>query len=252
MPGFYPRRKSDMKGMAMGKMALINAVGVFACVLCNLYSAAIDAEKRPETMKGMPLIFEETLEKGNTDRWQPSDASAWKVVREGDNQVYWLFKDCDYTPPVRSPNNFSLIKDVTVSDFIFEAKVKSTEPEYGHRDICLFFGYQAPSHFYYVHFGSKADANANSIFIVNGEPRISIAETRTEGTKWDDSYHVVRVVRDTKSGKIEVFFDDLKKPVMTATNKTFTWGRLGVGSFDDTGNFDNVRIWGTAAKPPAK
>jgi len=221
-------------------------------VFSSLLSAEEKQEKPPEKINGMPLVFEETFEKGNADQWQPSDASAWKVVKEGDNCVYSLVKDCEYTPPVRSPNNFSLIKDITVSDFVLEAKVKSTEPEYGHRDTCLFFGYQDSSHFYYVHFGSKADANANSIFIVNGEPRISIAETRTEGTKWDDNYHIVRVVRDTKSGQIEVFFDDLKKPVMTAANKTFTWGRFGVGSFDDTGNFDNVRIWGTVTKPPAK
>jgi hypothetical protein len=226
---------------------------IFAAVVSSsLLSAEQKQEKPQEKMNGMPLVFEETFEKGNADRWQPSDASAWKVVKEGDNHVYSLFKDCAYSPPVRSPVNFSLIQDITVSDFVFEAKVKSTEPEYGHRDICLFFGYQDPSHFYYVHLGSKADANANSIFIVNGEPRVSIAETTTEGTKWDDDYHLVRVVRDTKSGRIEVFFDDLKKPVMTATDKTFPWGRLGVGSFDDTGNFDDVRIWGTVVKPPAK
>ncbi len=232
------------------------ALAVAAALVCNVCCPSLLADKptgkTPETMEDMPLVFEDTFEKGNAERWQPSDSSAWKVVKQGDNHVYSLLQDCKYSPPVRSPNNFSLIKDVTVSDFVMEVKLKSTEPEYGHRDLCIFFGYQAPSHFYYVHFGSKADANANSIFIVNGAPRVSVAETRTEGTKWDDNYHVVRVVRDSKSGKIEVFFDDMQKPVMTATDKTFTWGRLGVGSFDDTGDFDEVRAWGTLAKPPQR
>ena len=226
---------------------------VVAGVACAIFFAAAMAEEKPakppEKVKGMPLVFEESFEKGNAERWQPSDATAWKVAAEGENHVYSLVKDCDYSPPVRSPNNFSLIKELTVSDFVLEVKMKSTEPEYGHRDLCLFFGCQDASHLYYVHFGSKADAHANSIFIVNGEPRVSIAETRTTGTNWDDEYHVARVVRDTQSGKIEVFFDDMKKPVMTATDKTFTSGRLGVGSFDDTGNFDDVRIWGKKAKP---
>jgi hypothetical protein len=31
---------------------------------------------------------------------------------------------------------------------------------------------------------------------------------------------------------------------MQATDKTFVWGQIGVGSFDDTGNFDDVRLWG--------
>ncbi len=229
-------------------MAII--LGVVCGVCCLSQAVEGNPQKPAKTMNNMPLIFQDDFEKGNADRWQPSDASAWKIVKEGENHVYSLFKDCDYSPPVRSPINFSLIKDITASDFVLEAKVKSTEPEYGHRDICLFFGYQDPSHFYYVHLGSKADAHANSIFIVNGEPRVSIAEERTDGTKWDENYHVVRVVRKVKSGKIRVFFDDLKKPVMTATDRTFTWGRFGVGTFDDTGNFDDVRIWGTAVKPP--
>ena len=236
----------------MGRRFSIRLSLILATAACGWLPAEEKQDKPPEKMNGMPLVFEEDFEKGNADRWQPSDASAWKVVKEGDNQVYSLFRDCKYSPPVRSPVNFSLIKNITVSDFVFEGKVKSTEPEYGHRDVCLFFGYQDPSHFYYVHFGSKADANANSIFIVNGEPRVSIAEERTDGTKWDEDYHIVRVVRNTKTGKIQVCFDDLKKPVMTATDKTFTWGRFGVGTFDDTGNFDNIRIWGTVARLPAK
>ena len=47
-----------------------------------------------------------------------------------------------------------------------------------------------------------------------------------------------------KSGRIEIYYDDMKTPVMTATDKTFTWGQVGIGSFDDTGRFDNVYLFG--------
>ncbi|NQT82896.1 hypothetical protein HQ563_07730 [bacterium] len=236
----------------MGKKVVTLVVLTVSCVLCYALSMAEEkASGPPAKVKGMPLVFKESFEKGNAERWQPSDTSAWKIVAEEDNHVYSLFKGSKYSPPVRSPLNFSLVKEITVSDFVFEAKLKSTNEEYGHRDLCLFFGYQDASHFYYVHLGSKADANANSIFIVNGEPRVSIAKTRTSGTKWDDKYHLVRVVRNVKNGNIKVFFDDMKKPVMTASDKTFAWGRLGLGSFDDTGNFDDVRVWGKV-KPQTK
>jgi hypothetical protein len=33
-------------------------------------------------------------------------------------------------------------------------------------------------------------------------------------------------------------------PIMTATDKTFLHGKVGFGSFDDTGNVDNVVLWG--------
>jgi hypothetical protein len=60
----------------------------------------------------------------------------------------------------------------------------------------------------------------------------------------------VRVVRRVASGKIEVYFDDMENPAMTATDKTFQWGRVGVGTFDDTGNVDEVILWGAEVAPP--
>jgi len=146
---------------------------------------------------------------------------------------------------VRSPKNISWIKDVKVTDFVLEAKIKQTGREYGHRDFCVFFGHKDTSHFYYVHMATKSDEHANSIFLVNGAPRVSVAKERTGGTVWDDQYHTVRVVRNAQSGLIQVFRDDMTKPIMTAEDKTFAEGEVGFGSFDDTGCVDEVRLWGT-------
>ena len=52
------------------------------------------------------------------------------------------------------------------------------------------------------------------------------------------------MVRSTEDGTIEVYFDDMKTPAMTAKDRTFTWGRVGIGSFDDTGSWDDVKLWG--------
>ncbi len=206
----------------------------------------------PPKVEGMPLIFSEDFENG-ADRWEPTDADAWKVTEDNGNHVYSLYGKSDYDPPVRSPLNYSLIKDLWVSDFVLELKAEQTGREYGHRDLCLFYNWQDPAHFYYTHIASRSDPHANSIFLVNNEPRVSIAKERNKGTKWiDDKYHTIRIVRKTDEGTIKVYFDDMSKPIMIAEDKTFTVGRIGVGSFDDTGNFDNIRIWGVKAKPPKK
>jgi hypothetical protein len=49
-------------------------------------------------------------------------------------------------------------------------------------------------------------------------------------------------------GRIEVYFDDMKTPIMTARDKTFTWGQVGVGSFDDTGDWADLKVHGTNVK----
>src|SRR5581483_9465584 len=146
--------------------------------------------------------------------------------------------------PHRSPLNISLIKDLTVTEFILDARLQSTGKDGAHRDMCLFFGYQDPAHFYYVHIAKKADDHANQIFIVNGKDRAKISTKSTDGTPWNDDWHHVRVVRRVAAGAIEIYFDDMKTPIMTASDKTFTWGRVGIGSFDDTGNWDDIMVRG--------
>jgi uncharacterized lipoprotein YddW (UPF0748 family) len=196
----------------------------------------------------VPLVFKADFEDGKLDEWEATDPAAWRIEEKDGNKVLALFKQSNYSPKVRSPLNINLIKDVVVGSFVLELKMLSTTRDYGHRDMCLFFGHQGPSHFYYVHIANQSDAHANSIFIVDDEPRVSIAKTRTEGTKWDDKWHTVRLVRDVGNGTIEVFFDDRAEPIMTAMDKRFTWGRVGVGSFDDTGCYNDIRLWGRKVK----
>ena len=189
------------------------------------------------------LLFEDDFTKGD-GRWQPTDAKAWKVIDTKEGKAYSQFQQSKYKPPHRSPLNFSLIKDVIVGDFVLEAKVQSTVRDYPHRDMCLFFGYQGPAKFYYVHMAKKADDHANQVFIVNGAARAKITKTPSPGTNWTNGWHQVKLVRKTSDGSITVYFDDMKKPLMTASDKTFTWGRVGVGSFDDTGNWREVKLYG--------
>lgn len=210
---------------------------LFTALMCLLVKAS-DAE-----LKGA-LMFEADFEDGSLDEWQATDPSAWRIEEEPDGgKVLALFGESNYQPEVRSPFNINLIKGIEIGSFVLELKLKSTTEDYNHRDLCLFFGYQDPSHFYYVHLGKTADPHANSIFIVDGKPRVSIATTRSDGTDWDEKWHRVRLVRDLEKGTIEVYFDDMNQPIMTAKHDRFASGRIGVGSFDDTGQFDDIRLW---------
>ena len=211
----------------------------------NAGQVEFTARRKPvqQFRNGLPLVFFEDFESG-AERWTQTDAKAWQIVEEGGNRVYSQFQKSNYQPPVRSPLNMALVKDLHVGDFVLQARMNQTGKEYGHRDMCIFFGYQDPAHFYYVHIATKADAHANSIFIVNGEPRVSIATERTDGTDWRTGYHDVRIVRDCATGAIEVYYDDMDKPIMRARDDTFKAGRLGFGSFDDTGKIDDVIVWG--------
>jgi hypothetical protein len=221
----------------------------FVCATVLLSCAVLAVADDKDSRKKLPLLFEEDFRKGSA-RWQPSDPAAWKIIDTDKGKAYCQFRQSDYKPPHRSPFNFALVKDLVVGDFVLEASVQSTTKDYPHRDMCLLFGYQDAGHFYYVHFGKKADEHANQIFIVNDAPRKKISTKSTDGTPWTNDWHHVKVIRHVADGGIEVYFDDMKTPVMTAEDKTFVWGQVGVGSFDDTGNWADVKVYGTRAERP--
>ncbi|MBI1312206.1 hypothetical protein GC176_13025 [bacterium] len=200
-------------------------------------------------MTDLPLIFCDDFESG-ADSWEPADPKAWKLETISGNTVFSQFTQSKVENPVRSPFNRCIRKGDTVGSFVLDVRFQSTKKDYPHRDLCLFFGYQDPSHLYYVHFGKRTDDHANQIFIVNEQPRTKISTKATSGTDWDDEWHHARIRRNVTSGSIEIYFDDMKTPVMTATDKTFQWGRVGIGSFDDTGRFDNIALFGQKVEPP--
>lgn len=197
-----------------------------------------------------PLLFSEDFESGSLSRWAATDPSAWKLEASGGNQVFSQFAQSRVQTPVRSPFNRAVVAGVSVGSFQLDVDLRSTARDYPHRSLCLFFGYQDPLHFYYVHLGQQTDDHANQIFIVNEAPRTKISTLTSEGTPWDNAWHHVRIVRDVESGAIAVSFDDLERPVMRATDTRFLWGAVGIGSFDDTGEFDNFVLRGIAAPPP--
>ncbi|HKD36312.1 MAG TPA: hypothetical protein VKB78_05910, partial [Pirellulales bacterium] len=144
-------------------------------ILAGFASCAIAAVRATSAAEGVNesgLVVVEDFSKG-TENWKPTDPSAWKVTQTDHGPAYSLTKLSKYKPPHRSPLGMSLLKDVNVADFTLRVDAQSTTKEYPHQDLCLFFGYQDPDHFYYVHLARvrTPDDHANQIFIVNGADR---------------------------------------------------------------------------------
>lgn len=197
----------------------------------------------------LPLVFSEDFS-GDLSQWKPTDDKKWKLTTVGDDKAYELLGKSDYKPPHRSPHSISLRKDLLLGSFELTARIQTTQTTRGHRDLCFFFNYQDPAHFYYVHLGEKPDPHSSQIFIVNDAPRTAISKSK-KGIPWKDGeWHKFKITRDVDSGRIEIFFDDMEKPVKSATDKTFTWGQIGIGSFDDQGYFDDIVVRGVVVKRP--
>ena len=192
---------------------------------------------------GLPVVFSEDFESGN-DRWEVLDPKTWKLTTRDNNKTFEITeRKSEYKPEVRSPGHIALIKEVAVLDFELTFRVRSTKDTGNHRDCCVFFCWQDKTHFYYAHLGAKPDPASGQIMIVNDAPRTPLTKNEKR-TAWTDEWHHVKLVRTASTGKIVVYFDDMDQPQMEITDATYTCGRVGIGSFDDLNEFDDVVLRG--------
>lgn len=217
------------------------------CLLLTLLSSlalSISAVADDAAPTDLPLVFSEDFEKGS-ERWELTDNAAWTRRQVDSNYVFGLNKrKSDYKPKFRSPHNIALIKGLELSDFVITFKVKSTLDTGNHRDCCIFFCHQDATHFYYCHTGAKPDPHSGQIMIVKDAARLAL--TKNENlTPWkNDTWHQVKLTRRAKDGVVKVYFDDMKTPYMEVADTTFAKGRIGLGSFDDMNDFDDIKIYG--------
>jgi hypothetical protein len=222
-------------------------IGVVTVALGSLLQFSTEAGEIP---KGYKLQYQQNFEKPESLKdFVFTDPSAWKLSKEGDNSSLELFGKSKYNPKHRSPFNIALLKDKLFGDFVLDVELQSTVKPYPHQDMCLFFGFEATNKFYYTHMAVKpdpikAESHAHDIFIVNDAPRLALAKEVSNGVTWGDkTWHKVRVERKLSDGSINVYFDDMARPIMTGTDKTFGTGYIGFGSFDDLGKVDNIKIY---------
>ena len=204
----------------------------------------VSAEDRPSGIpEGFKEVYRQDFEgEAPLKDFLFSDPAAWKLSETNGNKVLELAGKSRYQPPHRSPFNIALLAEPVVGDFILEADLLQTGKEYGHRDMCLFFGFKSLSQFFYAHLATQADDHAHNVFVVNEAPRRKFGSFATGGVNWGlNAWHKVRIER--KGTEVRVFFDDLSQAVIRATTEEFRKGHVGLGSFDDTGMVDNIRVW---------
>ena len=190
-----------------------------------------EPERAPSGGPGaLILAFDDPAELA---RLELTDPAMWRV----DSGSLELLGKSAYEPPHRSPHSIALLDSGPVGDFVLEARLRQTGREYGHRDLCLVFGHVDPANFYYVHLATAPDPWAHNVFLVDDADRVALAPVPERGVDWGtDVWHDVRVER--AGTRIRVWFDGtLTHEVHDATHGA---GRVGLGSFDDQGRFDDV------------
>ncbi|TEU04447.1 MAG: hypothetical protein E3J22_07110 [Candidatus Aminicenantes bacterium] len=195
----------------------------------------------------LPLLASYDFEDSHAEGWQPSIPDHWRVVEKDGSMVYELVSP-GIQGEIRAPTSWSILPGHDITSFELMGRLKcKTEASNPHRDMCIIFHFQDPTHFYYVHFSASSDSLHNIVGLVNGADRVKInSELPGESVfrLTDMDWHRFKVSYDAETGDIKAFLDDMDTPILTACDKTLNHGFVGIGSFDDTGYFDDITLKG--------
>ena len=219
--------------------------------VCSLTSLISPLRSVPQATVGsdsLPLLIADDFKDGKAGAWLPNRPEHWQVAKEEGLFVYQLTAPGEQGK-VRAPTSWSLLKNFDVTSFVFTGRTRcNTDPSVDKRDMCIIFHFQDATHFYYVHFSASSDDAHNVIAIVNGKDRVKINREPPGKSIYrltDQKFHDFKVTHDAATGEIKAYLDDLDTPILTAADKTLGHGLVGVGSFDDTGSFSEIRLWGS-------
>jgi hypothetical protein len=185
------------------------------------------------------VTFRDDFQSGKLDAWLLPHPEDWEVRTEG--TLHYLHMKRSREPGVpRRPLQFALLQSPRVGSFELETRVRREG-----RSLIVVFNYVDTLHFYYLHLsvdrGTEQPVH-NGVFIVYNGPRERIAGTEAPPALPDRDWHEVRLVRDVARGAIQAFLDHQKEPLFSAHSLMLKCGQVGLGSFDETGDFADVKL----------
>ena len=183
-------------------------------------------------------------------QWTVPAASDWKTSREGGEEILRLAVGREPLPGPRRPIQFAVTDMPDYQRAAIELDVQPLESS-----LMIVLAYRDAAHFDYAHLSTDTGVQQtmhNGIFHVYGGERVRISSERGPAAfaatgRW---YHV-KLVHQADTGNIVVAVDGRELPALRAVDMSLGAGKIGIGSFDETGLFKNVKITttGTRQKP---
>ena len=171
--------------------------------------------------------------------WSVTDAADWKLVADNGPPVLRLLVPREPGTP-RRPSQFALAEIPPYRRLTFDVEVKRNESS-----LILVFAWRDAGHFNYAHLSAdtaRAQPHHNGVFHVYGGERVRISAETGPAALVTPDWHKVRLVHDARTGKVTVTVDGKRVPSIEATDASLGAGRVGLGSFDETAQFRNVKI----------
>jgi hypothetical protein len=173
--------------------------------------------------------------------WTVPEPSDWKIEQENGTQILRLVTHRGPLPGPRRPIQFALADTPPLEKATMEADMRPLG-----LSLMIVFAYRDAAHFDYAHLSvdtATKEAHHNGIFHVYDGERVRISAVDGPAAfSARGQWHHVQLVWDGTTGEVQVKVNSEPVPALHAVDLSLRSGRVGLGSFDETGDFKNVTI----------
>jgi hypothetical protein len=173
------------------------------------------------------------------EKWDVQSAADWVA---GDNLLQLKVSAEPAAGQPRRPTKYALLESRPYSKVTMEAEIKRNG-----RSLIMVYGWQDDAHYDYAHISVDAAATQNvhnGMFHIFGGERVRMSSLDGPGSLPTQDWTPVKLVFDGETGRCYVEVSGKRNPSLDAVDLSLRWGRVGLGSFDETGDFRNVKITG--------
>jgi hypothetical protein len=173
--------------------------------------------------------------------WSVPLAADWKVEQVEGAEVLRLVQARGPAEGPRRPAQFALTNIGDYGTLTVEADVKPLG-----KSLLIAFAYRDEGHFDYAHFSTDSGEQVavhNGIFHVYGGERVRISNPAGAASfPANGRWYKVKLTHEARTGTVSGTVDGKPFPAMRAVDVSLGAGKVGIGSFDETAEFRNVKI----------
>ncbi len=177
-------------------------------------------------------------------KWTVQSAADWVV---GENLLQLKVSAEPPAGQPRRPTKYALLESKPYSKVTVDAEVKRNG-----RSVIIVYAWQDVAHYNYAHISVDTATSQNvhnGIFHIFGGERVRMSSLEGPGSLPTQEWTPVKLVFDGETGKCYVEVNGKRNPSLEAADLSLRWGRVGLGSFDETGDFRNVKVTGETREP---
>jgi len=199
---------------------------------------------------GYNFHFEDNFNDGAADGWfernytpTPEGNGLWNVAVDavGGSQAYQVSGTFDNADIPFRLGEYSLIDGYIFSDFQITGKIRTTNNDRVDRDLTIVFGYKNDTNYYSAVFANSNPGYTNGLFVVEGGNDVArIGTSPSQVSLINNQYANFRLVKAGNDISMYVNNGAGEFLLASATDSSFANGMIGLGTFADTGFFDDI------------